>query len=152
LQGGYQLFTLSSCAIAGSPIDGYANMHLAYENDLSTIHDAINYFEKCSDSVNWVTDADGYLIYVNKSPIEALCKFRGLHSSIWEKFIHPEDLQCLRASIVRSNKQRTAFLATFHLVSSYCEIRNMLILGAPRFSKKNELLGHFGTLIDVTET
>ena len=124
-------------------------MHLAYINELSRLDESLTYFDTCLDEVIWKTDANGYITYLASQPDNVIINLKGFSLTKWRNFIHPEDLKSLLFGIARAKERKAMFIERVHVVGSYLRIRSFLVLGTPRFSKDNTLLGYSGTLIKV---
>lgn len=126
-------------------------MHLAYFNKQSNLDESLTYFNTYFRLLSWKTNVDGCITCLTCDRNSVMSELQGFCLSAWRIFVHPENLQMLLLAIENATERRTMFVERFHVVGSYLKVRSFLVLGAPRFSENNELLGYFGTISDVTK-
>ena len=100
----------------------------------------------------WVTDADGYCTYLNRSwydftgqdEVEAL----GLG---WLEAVHPEDREHSGDVFLEASKRSVPFRLEYRLIRADGAVRWAIDAAAPRFSDDGEFLGYIGSVVDITD-
>ena len=98
-------------------------------------------------------DAEGKCTYTNPrcqaiggfTPAEALGKG-------WMRFVHREDLKLILSMWSQSRSQDGEFSCEFRHIQRDGTIRFCRVKIAPIFSDRSQLIGHVGTVIDITES
>lgn len=98
------------------------------------------------------TDAQGGCIYVNPRA-QAICgyTFEEALGDGWQQLIHPDDYQQVLPHWIDSAKAQTEFLEEIRFVHRDHTVHLVRATTAPILSDTGELIGHVGTIEDVTE-
>lgn len=111
------------------------------------------YFRKLADSVPailWMTDKDGYCVYLNKSwysatgqrPEEAM----GMG---WLNAVHADDMEKASAIFLDANTRHVPFHILYRLRQKDGHYRWSIDSGSPRFDEEGKFKGFIGSVIDV---
>ena len=98
-------------------------------------------------------DAGGKCTYTNPrcqaiggfAPAEAL-------GDGWMRFFHPEDIKLIRSKWSESRSLEEEFSGEFRHIQRSGTIRFCRLTTAPIFSDRGQLIGHVGTVTDITES
>ena len=99
------------------------------------------------------TDAEGKCIYTNPR-CQAICgfTFEEALGDGWMQFAHPDDLQVFLPQWSKATAVCPEFSGELHYSHRDGTIRVCRIRTAPIVSNEQELIGHVGTVEDITET
>ncbi|MEG3974228.1 PAS domain S-box protein [Microcoleus sp. herbarium8] len=70
----------------------------------------------------------------------------------WMQFVHPEDIKLIRSKWSESRSLEEVFSCEFRHVKLDGTIRFCWLKTAPIFSNRGQLIGHVGTVTDITES
>ncbi|HME10012.1 MAG TPA: PAS domain S-box protein [Bryobacteraceae bacterium] len=100
----------------------------------------------------WVTDAEGGNQFVNRTYLEYFgVTYEQVEGAKWQPLIHPDDAPQHLAAFLLATEEHSAFTAEARVRRADGEWRWIASNAAPRFSTRNEFLGHVGVSIDITE-
>jgi PAS domain S-box-containing protein len=100
----------------------------------------------------WMCDQHGDVTYLNDRRIEFTGRDRTAgFADAWTAFVHPDDLEPVRAANSRALQQREAFSKEYRLRRWDGVYRWMLDVAAPRFDGDGSFAGFIGSAIDVTD-
>jgi PAS domain S-box-containing protein len=105
----------------------------------------------CSPVGIFLTTTDGRCIYTNPR-CQAICGFT-LEESLgdgWARFVHPEDRPRVVEEWSAATLQGREYSGEFRFLSREGGTRWVHVRSAPMLSQKGELLGHVGTVEDMT--
>ena len=68
----------------------------------------------------------------------------------WLSFVHPDDRDRILSPWIIDAKAGRSHTDQFRIITSHGEIRWLHVRTAPMFSKQGELIGHTGTIEDIT--
>jgi PAS domain S-box-containing protein len=99
----------------------------------------------------WLTDPKKGVTFVNEPTV----RFTGLSAGElsgdgWEKVIHPEDLEAVRAAYLDGMKNHSSYQVEYRARRADGEYRHMLCSVRPRYVA-SEYAGHIGSLVDITD-
>jgi PAS domain S-box-containing protein len=106
----------------------------------------------CSPVGIFVTDTDGRCIYFNPR-CQAICGFT-LENSLdetWQVSVHPDDRDAMVANWVAYRQGGQEYSGEFRLQIPDSDTRWVHVRSSPMLSDQNQLLGHVGTIEDITE-
>ncbi|MCU0547454.1 MAG: PAS domain S-box protein [Oscillatoriaceae cyanobacterium Prado104] len=108
---------------------------------------------ECSPVGIFKVDAEGQCIYTNPR-CQAICGFTAQEAlgSGWMQFVHPEDLNNFLSLWSASAAHNHEFSCEFRHIYRDGTIRFCRIKTAPIFSARGKLIGHVGTVADITES
>ncbi len=98
-------------------------------------------------------DAGGQCTYTNPR-CQAIGGFTAAEAlgNGWMRFVHPEDIKLIRSKWSESRSLEGVFSCEFRHVKPDGTIRFCLLKTAPIFSDRGQLIGHVGTVTDITES
>ncbi|MCW6049231.1 PAS domain S-box protein [Lyngbya sp. CCAP 1446/10] len=98
-------------------------------------------------------DAEGKCIYTNPRS-QAIGCFTATEAlgNGWMRFVHPEDIKLIRSKWSESRSLDGEFLCEFRHIQPDGTIRFCLVKTAPIFADGGQLIGHVGTVTDITES
>jgi PAS domain S-box-containing protein len=126
---------------------------------LKAINDELKYSEErfrllsaCSPVGIFFTDTDGNCTYTN-SRCQAICGLtpEGSAEEMWRQFIHPGDRDRVMADWSAYTYEGQEYSDEFRLQKPDASIQWVRVRSTPMLSLENELLGHVGTIEDITE-
>jgi len=106
----------------------------------------------CSPVGIFLTDVNGFCTYTNPR-FQAICDVsfgEGLGDG-WLQFIYPEDQQRVRSDWFTHTQEIREYSNEFRFQTQSGEIRWTHVRSSPMFSSTGELIGHVGTVEDITE-
>lgn len=108
---------------------------------------------ECSPVGIFKIDAEGQCIYTNPR-CQAICGFTGEEAfgDGWMRFVHPEDLSNFLSLWSASAAKNREFSCDFRHIYRDGTIRFCRVKTAPIFSAEGKLIGHVGTVADITES
>ncbi|NJR26010.1 MAG: PAS domain S-box protein [Richelia sp. CSU_2_1] len=108
---------------------------------------------ECSPLGIFKVDADGQCIYTNPR-CQAICGFTAAEAlgDGWMRFVHPEDLNHFLSLWSDSAAHNGEFNCEFRHIYRDGTIRYCRVKTAPIFSAQGTLIGHVGTVADITES
>ena len=100
----------------------------------------------------WMCDRDGTVTYLNDRRIE----FTGRDlatgfGDAWSTFIHPDDIQSVKAANERALEQQQGFSKEYRLRRRDGVYRWMLDIAAPRVNEDSSFAGFVGSAADITD-
>jgi PAS domain S-box-containing protein len=106
----------------------------------------------CSPIGIFLTDPTGHCTYSNPS-CQAICGFKleENREAGWGKFIHLEDCDRILSAWSNSTHQGQAYTGEFRIYTSDRSVRWVNVRISPMLSEEQQLLGHVGTIEDITE-
>lgn len=129
-------------------------------NDRKQVEEALRHSEALFRSLSesspigiFRTDAQGKCIYTNPH-CQAICGFT-VEEALgdgWMQFIHPDDLQAFLHQWFAATPVQQEFSTELRCCHRDGNIRFCRIRTAPIFANGEELIGHVGTVEDITET
>lgn len=98
-------------------------------------------------------DAQGSCTYVNPRA-QAICgyTFEEAMGDGWHRFIHPDNFREVLSRWLTSTAAQTEFCEEIRYIHRDCTVRVGRAATAPIWSDTGELIGHVGTIEDITET
>ncbi len=100
----------------------------------------------------WMCDQHGDVTYLNDRRVEFTGRDRTAgFADAWTAFVHPDDLENVRAANCRALEQREAFSKEYRLRRWDGVYRWMLDVAAPRFNGDGSFTGFIGSATDVTD-
>jgi PAS domain S-box-containing protein len=100
----------------------------------------------------WVTDKDGYCIYLNRRWYEFTGQTEAEgEGSGWLKATHPEDRTSTETAFWHASETRQPFEAEYRLRRADGEYRWALDTAAPRHGEDGTFMGFVGSVIDIHE-
>lgn len=98
-------------------------------------------------------DAQGNCIYVNPRA-QAICgySFEEAMGDGWHRFIHPDDFRHVLSRWLTSIAAQTEFVEEIRYIHHDRTVHVGRAVTAPILSKSGELVGHVGTIEDITES
>ena len=96
----------------------------------------------------WVTDADRLVTFYNRRALAFLGRKPAAHQ--WTDFVHPDDLEMVRAKYLAAVAARRSFRIECRVRRTTGKYRWMLHTGIPRFVG-GVYDGHIGTSLDITD-
>lgn len=124
----------------------------ALNSELSESEERFRSLCVCSPIGIFLTDTEGRCTYRNPS-CQEICDFKNdenCHQE-WAKCIHPEDSDRILRDWSRCNQQGRPYSNEFRIHTSNGSVRWAAVRTSPMFSEENQLLGHVGTIEDITE-
>ncbi|MGL5065087.1 MAG: PAS domain S-box protein [Microcoleus sp.] len=108
---------------------------------------------ECSPVGIFKIDVEGQCIYTNPR-CQAICGFTAEEAlgNGWMQFVHPEDLNYCLSLWSDSAAENYEFSCEFRHIFREGTIRFCRVKTAPIFSSKGQLIGHVGTVADITES
>ena len=106
----------------------------------------------CSPVGIFVTDIEGRCTYTNPR-CQAICGFT-LEESLgegWSQSVHPEDRQRVFADWSETTREGRSYSDEFRLQTKEGSVRWVHVRSSPMFSDQGELIGHVGTVEDITD-
>ncbi len=103
-------------------------------------------------SLVWMCDPHGDVTYLNGRRVEFTGRNpRAGFADAWTTFIHPDDLENVRAANSQALEQREAFSKEYRLRRRDGVYRWMLDVAAPRVNGDGSFAGFIGSATDVTD-
>jgi|JI8StandDraft_2_1071088.scaffolds.fasta_scaffold24786_2 PAS domain S-box-containing protein len=100
----------------------------------------------------WVTDADGYCIYLNRAWYELTGQTNEEAEGFgWLNATHPDDKAAAEQAFLKANAKREPFRLEYRLRHHDGEYRWAIDTAAPRLGASGEFLGYIGSVIDIHE-
>ncbi|MBD2128601.1 PAS domain S-box protein [Microcoleus sp. ZQ-A2] len=106
----------------------------------------------CSPVGIFLTDVEGRCTYTNPR-CQAICGFT-LEESLgvgWSQSVYPEDRERVFADWSKSTREGREYSDEFRFQTKEGTVRWVHIRSSPMFSDKGKLIGHVGTVEDITE-
>lgn len=105
-----------------------------------------------SDILISLIGTDGLLEYVNAAWLRLTGWSReNLQELAWEKFMHPDDISQVAATVAKGMQSREAFLSELRMLDTVGSFRWLRIKGTPRLGSNGIFAGFVCSGIDVTE-
>jgi len=106
----------------------------------------------CSPVGIFMTDVEGRCTYTNPR-CQALCSFTQEESlgEGWSQSVHPEDRQKVFADWSETTREGRSYSGEFRFQPKEGSVRWVHVRSSPIFSDQGELIGHVGTVEDITE-
>ncbi|MEG4317554.1 MULTISPECIES: response regulator [unclassified Microcoleus] len=124
----------------------------AVNNELSKSEERFRTLCACSPLGIYLADVEGRCTYMNPR-CQAICGFILEESlvSAWQRWVHPEDRDRVVADWLTWIKEGQEYSNEFRLVYNDETVRWINVQSSPMFSDLGKLIGHVGTVRDVTE-
>ncbi len=137
-------------AVCGISTDITARKHA--EQKLRENEERFRSLSACSPVGIFLTDIEGRCTYANRR-CQVICGFtlkEGLGEG-WSRSIHPEDRQRVFADWFQTTRKGHSYSDEFRFQTKEGSVRWVHVRSSPMFSDKGELIGHVGTVEDITE-
>ncbi|MGB7890667.1 MAG: response regulator [Microcoleus sp.] len=123
----------------------------AVNSELSKSEERFRTLCACSPLGIYVADVEGRCTYINPR-CQAICGLTLEESlaEIWQREVHPEDRERVVADWLAWIKEGNEYSNEFRLASSET-VRWINVQSSPMFSDLGKLIGHVGTVRDVTD-
>lgn len=123
----------------------------AVNNELSKSEERFRTLCACSPLGIYLADVAGNCTYMNPrcQAISGLILEESL-VSVWQRSVHPEDRDRLVADLLVWIKEGHEYSSEFRLIDNE-DVRWIHVQSSPMFSDFGKLLGHVGTVRDVTD-
>ncbi|MEG4069582.1 response regulator [Microcoleus sp. Pol11C2] len=123
----------------------------AVNNELSKSEERFRTLCACSPLGIYLADVEGRCTYINPR-CQAICGLTLEESlaEIWQREVHPEDRERVVADWLAWIKEGHEFSNEFRLAGSET-VRWINVQSSPMFSDLGKLIGHVGTVRDVTD-
>ncbi len=123
----------------------------AVNNELSKSEERFRTLCACSPLGIYLADVEGRCTYMNPrcQGISGLILEESLVSA-WQRFVHPEDRERVVADWLTWIKDGQEYSNEFRLVDNDENVRWINVQSSPMFSDLGKLIGHVGTVRDVT--
>jgi PAS domain S-box-containing protein len=123
----------------------------AVNHELSKSEERFRTLCACSPLGIYLADVEGRCTYMNPrcQAISGLILEETLVSA-WQRWIHPEDLDRVVADWLAWMKEGQEYSNEFRLVDNAENVRWINVQSSPMFSDLGKLIGHVGTVRDVT--
>lgn len=124
----------------------------AINEELRQSEERFRLLSACSPVGIFFTDTEGHCTYTNPR-CQAICGFNPEENNgeIWLQFIHPEDKERVIADWSAYTYEGQEYSDEFRLAKPDNSILWVRVRSTPMLSSLNELLGHVGTIEDITE-
>ena len=135
----------------------HANLKLANvrRESMAALAESEQRFRNMAESspmMMWITDADGYCTYLNKSWYDFTAQSEAEALGIgWTQAVHPDDRDSAARTFMESCGEHKEFRVEYRLRRRDGEYRWAIDAASPRFSGEGEFLGYVGSVIDITE-
>ena len=100
----------------------------------------------------WMCDKEGTVTYLNDRRIDFTGRdlATGL-GDVWSAFIHPDDVQSVKAANKRGLEQQQGYSKEYRLRRHDGVYRWMLDIAAPRVNEDGSFAGFVGSAVDITD-
>jgi PAS domain S-box-containing protein len=124
----------------------------AMNNELKRSEERFRLLSACSPVGIFVTNTEGHCVYTNPR-VQTICGFtpNGNLGDTWIPFIHLDDQDQVLEKWSIYMREGKDFSDEFRLQMEDGTIRWVNVRSSPMRSDENELLGHVGTIEDITE-
>ncbi|MBE9180452.1 response regulator [Oculatella sp. LEGE 06141] len=124
----------------------------AMNTELRTSEERFRLLSACSPVGIFLTNVEGYCTYTNPR-CQAICGFT-LPESLgdgWLGFMHPEDLERVRDTWFACAQNVREYSGEVRFQQTPETVRWTHVRSSPMFSNEGKLIGHVGTIEDITE-
>ncbi|MEE4213193.1 MAG: PAS domain-containing protein, partial [Parvularcula sp.] len=136
--------------VAGVPADTTGRDHA--EQALLESEERFRNMAEHAPVAIWVTEADGYCIYLNRAWYELTGQTEEEAEGFgWLNATHPDDKAAAEQAFLEANTNREPFRLEYRLRHHDGEYRWAIDAAAPRLSASGEFLGYIGSVIDIHE-
>ncbi|WP_157991446.1 EAL domain-containing protein [Caldimonas tepidiphila] len=100
--------------------------------------------------VVWTFDENEVCVQLNREARGYFASYRQFSIAGWQRYIHPDDLPQVRATVSRAKAAREDYQVRYRVVRSDGSMRWMFGVGAACFDERGRFSGYTGTITDIT--